>query len=79
MDTRSIAIGDTVRIKFPSGPAVSFTIAPSLHTDPGHGVISCDSPLGKALLGKKAGDRVTYAVENRMFQADITEIKSSQA
>jgi len=74
VNARHVEIGSTVRVKFPSGEMMSFTITSSHHTDPSHGIISCDSPLGKALIGKKAGETISYAVENRIFEVTLVEI-----
>lgn len=74
MSEQRVEIGSTVRVILESGAPVSFTIVHPLRTDPGRGIISCDSPLGKALLGKRTGDKVTYTVDNRILQADIVEI-----
>ncbi len=69
-----VGIDSGVLLKFESGEIVTYTITHPDRTDPGRGVISYDSPLGKALLGKKEGDKITYAVENRIFEASIIEI-----
>ena len=69
-----VEMNSTVWVKFESGAPVSFTIVPSSRTDPSRGIISCDSPMGKALLGKKQGDHITYTVGTHFFQADIIEI-----
>lgn len=36
--------------------------------------VSVNSPLGKAVLGKKQGDNFRYVVENRIFSGRIDEI-----
>ncbi len=37
-------------------------------------LISIDSPRGKAVLGKKAGDNISYEVEKRIFTGTVTDI-----
>lgn len=42
----------------------TYTIVGDLESDPAHGKISLLSPLGKALLGKKAGETVSFYSPN---------------
>lgn len=52
-----VRVGSQVRIK--DGPREDdWTIVPAEDADPGRGLISEDSPMAKALLGHRAGDRV---------------------
>lgn len=73
---RRIEIGSTVTVMFQSGETVTYTIVQATRTDPDHCIISCDSPLGKALLGKKPGDTVVYTVGGRAIQVNIMQIFS---
>ena len=41
-----------------AGQEIEYTIVGSHESDPLAGLISCDSPLGQALLGHQAGDNV---------------------
>lgn len=55
-----VAIGSIVTVKDTSGNVLpSYKIVGSQESDPMHGIISEDSPFGKAFLGKKEGDTVT--------------------
>ena len=55
-----VTIGSIVTVKDKSGTVMPpYKIAGSQEADPMHGVISEDSPFGKALLGAKEGDTVT--------------------
>ena len=40
-------------------------VCTTVRTDPGSGFISKESPLGKAILGRRAGDRATVQVNER--------------
>lgn len=71
---QQVEIDSRVEVRFQSGEIMSCVIANSYRQDPNHNIISCDSPLGKALLGKKRGDTICYRVHDRVFQADIVEI-----
>lgn len=73
-NAQQVTMYRTARVKFPSGAISSFTIVPPHETNPGGGSISCDSPLGKALVGKRAGDDIIYVVENRVFHATVIEL-----
>lgn len=71
-----IGIGSTTLVRFASGETAEFTIVHSRDTDPKRGIISCESPLGKALIGKISGDIAKYAVNGRAFRAEIIEVSS---
>lgn len=57
----TITIGCTVEVEGPAGPKV-FTLVGSEETNPADGRISNESPLGKALLGRRAGEMVNVRV-----------------
>lgn len=50
-----VRLGSTVKLKN-SGKALEFQIVGTIEADPLNGKISDESPIGKALLGKKVGD-----------------------
>lgn len=50
----------------------------TIRTDPLKGLISRESPFGKAVLGKKAGDHITvYVNDNYSYEAVIKSITKS--
>jgi transcription elongation factor GreA len=54
-----IRLGSTVKLQATRGKnEQQFQIVGTLEADPLNGKISDESPIGKALMGKKAGDRV---------------------
>lgn len=53
----SVHVGSTVDLK--NGKKVTYTIVGPVEADPLEGKISNESPIGAALMGKKAGDKVT--------------------
>ena len=59
--TDHVQIGSTVKVDGSDGPE-QFTIVGSTEANPDKGFISDQSPIGKALLGKKPGDEVTIEV-----------------
>ncbi len=70
--TDVVAIGCKVTVKGPAGEA-AYTIVGSQEADPMHGVISEESPFGKALIGAREGD--TAAVEAPQGVINYTVLK----
>jgi transcription elongation factor GreA len=56
-----VQIGSTVKVEGPDGTE-SFTIVGSTEAKPTEGRISNESPVGRALLGRKKGEKVTVHV-----------------
>lgn len=54
----SVTLGSTVTLKHPKGNEVTVQIVGTIEADPANDKISDESPIGKALLGKKEGDSV---------------------
>ena len=70
-----VEMGDKVLIQNQDGKIEQFTIVGSAETSPVEGKISNESPVGKALLGKKIGDEVevaTLAGILRLLIMDVT-------
>jgi transcription elongation factor GreA len=59
MPTDQVTIGSTVTVTAASGGSRSFKIVGSQEADAMHGIISEDSPFGKALMNHREGDTVT--------------------
>jgi len=58
-DRRNVVnLGATVTLEEKDGQINEFTIVGTLEANPGEGKISSESPVGKALLGKKIGDEI---------------------
>ena len=68
--TRQAAIGSTVTVQHEDGAEETYTIVGHLEADPKAGRISNESPIGKALLGKRAGEDARVAAP-----AGATKIK----
>ncbi len=71
--TDHVQIGSTVAVDSEDG-AQSFTIVGSAEAKPADGRISNESPVGRALLGRKKGDKVTVKVPAGDFAYTIVEI-----
>ena len=59
MPTGQVTIGSTVTVTAAGGQSRTFKIVGSQEADAMHGIISEDSPFGKALMGAKEGEGVT--------------------
>lgn len=55
-NTGQVQLGSSVKLRN-SGKALEFKIVGTMEADPLEGKISDESPIGKALLGKKVGDK----------------------
>ena len=74
--TDVVAIGCKVTVEGPDGKALPtpYTIVGSQESDPMHGIISEESPFGKALLGRKAGEDVVVEAPEGNIHYKIIEI-----
>lgn len=60
--TDRVSIGSTIVVRSKSSGEETYTIVGSEEADPMDGKISNESPLGKAFLGHKKGDKVQVSV-----------------
>ncbi len=71
-----VSVGSKVKIKDTrTKTTLELTIVGSPETDPLSGKISRNSPLGKALLGKKKGDIVSVKVPAGLAQYKILKVE----
>ncbi|MFN3336760.1 MAG: GreA/GreB family elongation factor, partial [Thermomicrobium sp.] len=56
------------------GEVETYTIVGAIEAKPSAGRISNESPVGKALLGRRAGDTVTIDTPNGQITARILEV-----
>ena len=71
--TEHVQIGSTVSVESSDG-AETFTIVGSAEAKPGEGRISNESPVGRALLGKRKGDKIVVRVPAGDFSYKIVSI-----
>jgi transcription elongation factor GreA len=71
--TDHVQIGSTVSVESPDG-SEEFTIVGSAEAKPAEGRISNESPVGRALLGHKKGEKVVVRVPAGDFTYKITGI-----
>lgn len=75
VDTNTVSIGSKVLLKdLEFGDDVEYTIVGSAESDPSENKISNESPVGKAILGKKKGDLVDVNVPAGTIQYKIVDI-----
>ncbi len=53
-----VVLGSTVKLRTEDGKTKEFQVVGTVEADPLNGKISDESPIGKALMGKKPGDEV---------------------
>ena len=71
-----VSVGSKVRVKdYEFDEEVEYTIVGSAEADPMSYKISNESPVGKALIGKKVGDIVEVAVPGGVNKFEILEIR----
>ena len=73
--TDHVQIGSTVAVESPDGKE-TFTIVGSTEAKPAEGRISNESPVGRALLGKKKGEKVTIPAPRGALVYQIVDIRA---
>lgn len=71
----TVNVGNTVLITYDDGEEEEYKIVGSLEADPFENKISNESPIGKAIIGHKKGEKVEVSSPNGSFEVVITEIK----
>ena len=69
-----VQLGSTVKLKSEAGQTKQFQVAGTVEADPLNGKISDESPIGKALLGKKVGEEVEIKTPAETISYTITDI-----
>jgi len=72
--TDKVGVGSTVRVKM-DGEELIYMIVGSEEADPAAGKISNESPLGKAFLGRKQGEKVEVRTPAGAVVYTIVEIR----
>jgi len=75
LDLSKVLVHSTVKIKNQSnGAEMKYKLVAQSEADLKSGKISVDSPIGKGLLGKKAGEVAEIQVPNGLLKFEILEI-----
>ncbi len=69
-----VALGSTVTVEDDTGARMTFVVVGSSEADPGAGRISNVSPVGRALIGRSAGDDVAVAAPRGEVRYRIVEL-----
>ena len=69
-----VQLGSKVELKSADGKTKQFQVVGTVEADPLEGKISDESPLGKAVLGKKEGDEVQIVTPAETAKYIITDI-----
>ena len=72
--SKTVQVGSTVSVKGKDGKSRKYQLVGPTETDPTQGRISHKSPVGRALLGKKKGEKVTIQVPAGDVELTITTI-----
>ena len=67
--------GSTLDVTEEDGSTVTYHLVGAVESDPATGRISVDSPVGRALVGRKKGDKVTVNVPSGTITLTIKSIK----
>ncbi len=76
INTGEVSLGAKVRLlDLDQGEEVEYTIVGSTEADPDRAKISNESPVGRALLGKKVGNTVVVQAPAGVIRFEILDIK----
>ncbi len=67
-------LGSRVTVVDSEGAKDVYTIVGSAEADPREGKVSNESPIGRALLGKRVGDKVTVLAPGGSFDLEVKEV-----
>lgn len=70
-----VELGSIVTVARDDGRSITFTLVGSLEASPGDGKISDESPMGRALYGRKRGETVRVEAPARTVACTITDIQ----
>lgn len=72
--TNEVVLGANVKLKSSGGKTKEFQVVGTVEADPLNGKISDESPIGKALLGKKLGEEVEIKTPAETTKYEIVGI-----
>ena len=70
-----VQVGSTVTVRNPKGKRDKYVIIGTAEADPSQGKISNLSPIGKALLGKRAGDVAEVTAPSGKLKLEILTVR----
>ena len=69
-----VRMGSHVKVVDGDGDEQTYYVVGSQEADPRRGLISNESPIGRALIGKRAGENVTVVAPGGSFDLKVLEI-----
>jgi transcription elongation factor GreA len=72
--TGEVSIGTTVVVEEEGAPPETYVLVGIKEADPRAGKISHESPIGQALMGKRAGDTVTVATPDGQLRLRVLDV-----
>ena len=66
--------GSTIEVVDEEGETLTYHLVGAVEADPGAGRISVESPVGRALVGKRQGDRVSVSVPAGTVQLTVKAV-----
>lgn len=66
--------GSTIEVEDEEGTRMTYHLVGAVEADPGAGRISVESPVGRALVGKQKGDRVSVSVPAGTIELKIISV-----
>ena len=72
----TVTLSSVVEVRDEDGFQESYTIVGSQEANPREGKISDDSPVGRALIGHRAGDTVTVEAPAGSFRFEILSVEN---
>ena len=67
--------GSTIEIVDEDGETLTYHLVGAVEADPGAGRISVESPVGRALVGKRQGDKVSVSVPQGTVQLTVKAVR----
>jgi transcription elongation factor GreA len=72
--TDFVGLGSRVTVTDSDGDTEKYQIVGSMEADPRRGLISNESPVGRALLGKKSGETASVVAPGGSFDLTVVEV-----
>src|SRR5437660_12716371 len=79
LSTDMVRVGSVVHVKDEVGKSTKYTIVGSAEANPAELKLSNESPVGKALLGRKRGEEIAFSTPKGERKLKITKIDVDSA
>ena len=72
--TSKAQAGSTIEVETPDGELETYHLVGAVESDPASGRISVESPVGRALVGKKKGDKIEVSVPSGTLTLTVKSV-----